>query len=72
MKLLGVFGGRLSESHRGIGLAPRIFHRMRGGIVAAHLDNGFTVAVDHHRGNGIGLRCARVDRRFGNGLGDAQ
>jgi len=72
LKLLGVFGGRLSESHRAVGLAPRIFHSMWCRLVAAHFDDGFTVAADHHGGNGISLRCTSGDCLFGNGPGDAQ
>ena len=55
LQLFGIFRGRLFEGHRGISLAPRIFHRMGRGFVAVHGDDGVAVAIHDHRGYRIAL-----------------
>ncbi len=72
LQLLGVFRRRLLERHRRVGLAPRVLHGVRRGVVAAHLDDRLAVAIDDHGGFRLALGRAGGDGFLGDGLGDVK
>src|SRR5205085_4150187 len=69
-KPLGVGSGRSAKAARGVGLATRVLHRVRAGVVAAQGDDDLAGAIDDHGGDGVTTALAAVDRRFRDRLGD--
>jgi SNF2 family DNA or RNA helicase len=59
-----------TESRRTLGLATRIFHRMRAGVIVAQSDDNLAGAIDDDGGDRVTIGLAAVDRRFRDRLGD--
>src|SRR5712691_10975028 len=55
------------ERARGVGLAARVLHRVRAGIVGADRDHGVAAAIDDHYGDRVAARLAGVERAGGHG-----
>lgn len=63
-KPLSVGSSRSAKASCGVGLAARVFHRVRAGVVAAQRDNDLAGAIDDDRGDGIATGLERAGLAF--------
>src|SRR3989454_4809640 len=55
------------ERARGVGLAARVLHRVRAGVVGADRDHGVAAAIDDDHRDRVAARLAGVERARGHG-----